>query len=115
MADYLDLSAFGPKAIVVALVVLILAYFIWTRTRRFLLTSALVLALAAAGAWYVKILTPAHVERAKSRAMGKLEGASAKAKAIGGQAYSTSAGEAGTTNEAFKSNIDNDIQKGRKQ
>lgn len=108
--EYLNLDALNLKSGLMFFIALGAAYFFFKATKHLLVgTFFLVAAIGAAG-YLSGVITPDKVKAAsemvKSKASGTLEEASEKAKAIGEKGYSTSAGSASETNEAYKKNLE---------
>ncbi len=101
----LDYSALGPKAYVIFAVAALLGYFLWRKTKRPYWTLLLTTGLFIGAAFYAGVINMGHVDRLRASADSATDMANISAKAIGGQAYSTSAGGAGTTNKAYKKNM----------
>ena len=108
--DFLNADAFNLRSALMFFVALGAAYFIYKATKHFLV-GLLCLVAALGGAGYLSgVITPDRVRQAasavKDKASGSLESANDKAKKIGEQGYSTSAGGASEVNEAYKQNLD---------
>lgn len=108
--EYLNTDALNLRSALMFFIALGAAYFMFKATKH-LLFGLLFLVAAIGGAGYLSgVVTPEKVREAagavKEKAAGSLESASDKAKKIGEQGYSTSAGGASEVNEAYKQNLD---------
>lgn len=85
----------------VGIVVLLAIYFHRHAGRRWFAPVFLIAGMIGVS-YHEGVITEKSVSQISSAATGKLDAASMRAKAIGGQAHSTSAGGAGKTNSAYK-------------
>ncbi len=108
--EFLNTDALNLKSALMFFIALGAAYFMFKATKH-LLVGLLCLIAAIGGAGYLSgVITPDRVRQAadavKDKAAGSLESASDKAKKIGEQGYSTSAGGASEVNDAYKQNLE---------
>lgn len=108
--EYLNLDALNLKSGLMFFIAIGAAYFFFKATKHLLVGLFFLVAAVGAAGYLSGVITPEKVKAAtdlvKEKAAGTLEGASDKAKAIGEKGYSTSAGSASETNEAFKKNLE---------
>lgn len=108
--EFLNTDALNLRSALMFFIALGAAYFMFKATKHFLV-GLVCLVAAIGGAGYLSgVITPDRVKQAasavKDKASGSLESASEKAKKIGEQGYSTSAGGASEVNDAYKQNLD---------
>ncbi len=89
----------------VGVVVIVAIYFHRHAGQRWFAPLFFVAALAGVS-YHEGVITSGAVNAVTSVATDKIDAANLKAKAIGGQAHSTSAGGAGKTNEHYKKRVD---------
>lgn len=108
--EFLNLDALNLKSGLMFFIALGAAYFFFKATKHLLVGLMFLVAAVGAAGYLSGVITPdkvkAATEMVKEKAAGSLEGASEKAKAIGEKGYSTSAGSASQTNEAFKEHLE---------
>ncbi|MCO4761971.1 MAG: hypothetical protein KC502_10735 [Myxococcales bacterium] len=100
--DHISTSHMTTRFLMEAGVVILLAvYFHRHAGRRWFAPVFLILGLVGVS-YHEGVIKKSAVGVVSEAATGKLDAASLRAKAIGNQAHSTSAGGAGKTNEAYK-------------
>lgn len=99
--DYFDLARVNGRALMLfGVVVLLTIYFYRHAGRRWFPPVFFVVALVAAAS-HTGVLRPSAWRDLERAATGKLDAAAVRASAIGNAAHSTSAGSAGTSNQAY--------------
>lgn len=107
--EYLQLEYLTPRAIVLLVLALGAGWFMFKATKHLLFGLFFTVAALVGVGFAMNILTMdktrAAAQALEDKAGGELDAANVRAKAIGEQGYSTSAGSGGQTNEAYKKNI----------
>ena len=107
--EYLQLENLTPRAMILLALALVAGWFMFKATKHLIFGLFFALAAVVGVGFLMKIVTMdkarAAAQALEDKAGGGLDAANMRAKAIGEQGYSTSAGSGGQTNEAYKKNI----------
>lgn len=103
--EYLDLSMLNGRAMMLFGVVLLLTIYFYRHAGRRWVPPVFLIAAALGVAWHTGVLRQSAVDAVRGAATDKFDAAGARAAAIGGQAHSTSAGNAGESNEAYERHV----------
>ena len=106
MAHYFATEMITNRYLMELGVVLIVGYFIHKSAGRRWIAPILVLAGLFGVTYAEGVLTDRGMRDIKLMMTGKFDAASARAKAIGGQAHKTSAGDGGQVNEHYRKRLD---------
>ncbi|GEM_PF-3281964 len=103
--DYIDVSAIDLKIVVLWGAILWLGWYTNQQTHRWFFALVLTGGLLFASARWSGVINDRHMAQMSRDAGGSLDGASQRARLIGNQRNSTSAGGAGETNRHYKKRI----------
>ncbi len=104
--QHLDLGMLNSRAYMVFGLVVLMTLWLFRNAGRRWFPPVFFVCATIGGALYTGVLRQSAIDAVQDAATGKFDAANARAKAIGGQAHSTSAGSAGETNEAYKKRMD---------
>ncbi len=110
MLDYIDTAAIDVKVMVAYAVILWLGWFTFSQTKRWLFATVLTLGLLFGVSRVTGVITEHHINKLADDTGGSIDAAGHRAKAIGGQAHTTSAGQAGGVNKAYKANMETEAE-----
>lgn len=104
--EYLDLSMLGSRAIMLLGMVLLLSIYLQRHAGRRWFPPIFFLAASLGAAYHTGVLRQSAVDAVTGVFTDKFDAAGTRARAIGEQAHSTSAGGASEGNEAYNKRMD---------